>query len=89
MIYYSVKEISPLKIGISKLLFKESEKLVKFEKEEYNKMRKGEILKLNDKGRGSTKKLKSYPPKKEKRKIKTEDNDGLRNTEHIELSLFL
>ena len=85
MIYYSVKEISPLKIGISKLLFKESEKLVKLEKEEYNKMRKGEILKLNDKGRGSTKKLKSYPPKKEKRKIKTEDNDGLRNTEHIEL----
>ena len=40
------------------------------------------VIKINCR---STKKLKSFPPKKEKRKIKTEDNDGLRNTEHIEL----
>ena len=40
-------------------------------------------MNMNDKGRGSTKKLKSFPPKKEKRKIKNE-YDGPKTTEHIE-----
>lgn len=88
MIYYSYKEISPLKIEISKILFEESEKLAKFEKKEFVKIQKGEILKLNEKAKKKTRKGKNYPPKKErKRKINNDYSVGRKGTEHNVLVL--
>ena len=86
MIYYSYKEITPLKVDISKLLFEESEKLAKIENKEFAKIQKGEILKINEKVKKKTRKGKNYPPKKERnRKRKNDYTDGRKGTEHNEL----
>ena len=78
IIYYSIKEISPVKISISKILFKEQEKdknlVKKFEKQMKPKINaKDELEKKNV----------NYPPKKGKiRKYKNENNNLV--TEDIE-----
>ena len=86
MLYYSYKEITPLKVEISKLIFKESEKAAELEKKEMFKIQKS---KFNDREsktkfiKKNKKKGKNPPRKSKSRKIKSENSsdDNQQNTE--------
>ena len=84
MIYYAFREIAPLKVSISKILFEENEKMFELEKNEINKIQKGKINIKEKAIFGRKRKSKKYnPPRKSKlRKVKSEDSgDSKKNTE--------
>jgi flagellar biosynthesis protein FliR len=86
MLYYSYKEITPLKVEISKLIFKESEKAAELEKKEIFKIQKSKFNVRESKTKFITKNKKKgkNPPRKSKsRKIKSENSsdDNQQNTE--------
>ena len=88
MIYYSIKEISPIKINVSKILFKEEEYLKNLKETEnfvrYNTKRTTKI-KAKEKG---PKEKENYPPKKGKvRKSKQVINNLV--TENYNYGRFL
>ena len=90
IVYYSFKDISPLRVDISKILFKESEKLNKLEKVEYSKIQKESMLKLKPKAKSKKKSIKGHnPPRKNKKvKLNTDLTEKRKNTEDLELIQF-
>ena len=85
MIYYSYKEISPLKVEISKLIFIETEKEKETQLEK--KVSKYQEGKIDIKRSIKNKNKKQYPPKKEKSRRLNSVISGevVNNTEDIEL----
>ena len=89
MMYYAYKDISPLKVEISKIIFEETEKITQLQKDEIPKFKKEKIeFKEKAKKKRKSKIKEQYPPKKEKtKKIRKtlNDDDIVKNTENNEL----
>ena len=88
MLYYAYKDISPLKVEISRLIFDEMEKITQLQKDEIPKLQKEKIeFKEKTKRKRKSKIKGQYPPKKAKtKKIRKTMNDGfVKNTENNEL----
>ena len=87
MIIYCIREISPLKVHISKLIFKDTEKIENLNSK-YIKEIKKENIKIY-KEVSNTKlikniKIKNPPKKLEKRKTRIETSEDIKNTENNE-----
>ena len=87
MIIYCIREISPLKVHISKLIFKDTEKIENLNSK-YIKEIKKENIKIY-KEVSNTKlikniKIKNPPKKLEKRKTRIETTEDIKNTENNE-----
>ena len=88
MLYYAYKDISPLKVEISRLIFDEMEKITQLQKDEIPKLQKEKIeFKEKTKRKRKSKIKGQYPPKKAKTKKirKTMNDDFVKNTENNEL----
>ena len=77
MIIYCIREISPLKVHISKLIFNEKDKLDNLNANYYQKMKNEKTMRykeVSDTKLIKNKKIKNPPKKMEKRRSRRENN---------------
>ena len=88
MIIYSIRKISPLKVHISKLIFKELEHEEKVTKKYTKDIKKEKTIKYKEKSNTKlikNKKLKNPPKKSQNIRIKTESSENLKDTKNNKL----
>ena len=87
MIIYCIREISPLKVHISKLIFTEKEKIDNLNANYYPKLKNEKTMRhkeVSDMKLIQNKKIKNPPKKMEKRRSRRESNENIKNTENNE-----